>query len=145
MAMPTLTEIDDLLKTISEDYLTQVFPYCPYSNYPVWAAVWAESDGMNWLYYGANYEEIAFNATIHGEQAAIVGALNSLAPADNHKIINGVWVRTRNGGTPCGHCRQFIAEFASSPDIPIVTEDFEGERKFYTLRDLLPNSFDSLE
>ena len=43
--------------------------------------------------------------------------------------------------TPCGGCRQRLAEFAG-PDTPIDVIDPSGEGRTFTMRELLPAAFD---
>ncbi len=117
---------NDLIKEALE---AQKNAYCPYSDYPVGAAVLSE--GGN-IYVGWNAETVTFNQSVHAEQNAIMRM-----PSSDRKIKMVAFV-SRDGGAPCGHCRQIISEFAS-PETKIVgygTND--GIITVKTLSELLP-------
>lgn len=118
-------------------------PYCPYSGYPVQAAVAVVAGDLINFYHGANYEVITFNQTMHAEHSAITAALNDRQNPLKHRIIEAVYVKTPNGGPPCGHCRQIIAEFSVTPNIPVFIDGPAGVRKVLS-GVLLPDAFDSL-
>lgn len=108
--------------------------YIPYSNYPVGAALRA-TDGT--IYGGCNVENAAYSPTICAERTALVKAVS-----EGHREFDAIAVVTRDGGTPCGVCRQVLAEFA--PDLRVVIADLNGQVHLdTTLRELLPYSFDS--
>jgi len=79
--------------------------YCPYSNYPVGAIVLSENNN---IYEGWNVEAVNFNGTTHAEQNAICRM-----PENDRKIKILIFV-SKDGGFPCGHCRQIINEFSST-------------------------------
>lgn len=107
--------------------------YSPYSNYPVGAAVLAE-DGL--VYGGTNIENSAYPSGLCAERVAITKAISE----GNRKIL-AIAVVTRNGGAPCGACRQVMREFASL-DMPVIlTTIDDGFEEEFTLGDLLPRSF----
>lgn len=84
--------------------------YCPYSNFPVGAAVIAE-DGK--LYLGCNIENASYGLTVCAERAAIFNAVS----AGNQKIkvlaTSCLKGDESNPGSlmSCGACRQVISEF----------------------------------
>ena len=82
------------------------------------------------LYFGANLEftEQALSFTVHGEQAAVIQAW--LHEESGLKAL-------AVGGTPCGHCRQFIAELVTAAGIKIFTP----QQKPLPLQAILPNAF----
>ena len=82
------------------------------------------------LYCGANFEfqHLPFSATIHAEQAAI-------AHAFAHKESGVVSIAVT--APPCGHCRQFLMELNTAPDLKILLPD----RDPLSLVQLLPNAF----
>ncbi len=108
--------------------------YAPYSRFPVGAAVLSE-DGK--IFVGANVENGAFPLSRCAEQIA-VGAM----VAAGKRRIKAVWVHSTSSppATPCGACRQVIAEFAG-PETPIFVSNDRGEEARYTLRELLPEAF----
>jgi len=130
--METLTnEYRKILIDTARHYLKN--SYSPYSNYPVGAAVLAE-DGL--VYGGTNIENSAYPSGLCAERVAITKAISE----GNRKIL-AVAVVTRNGGAPCGACRQVMREFASL-DMPVILTTIEdGFEEEFTLGDLLPRSF----
>jgi cytidine deaminase len=106
--------------------------YVPYSNYPVGSAVLTESGE---IFKGANVENVAFSVTVCGERSAIFNAVSH-----GHRSFQAIAVVTRGGGTPCGSCRQVMAEFGL--DTLVLIANAKGELlKTYTVRDFLPNAF----
>ncbi len=106
--------------------------YAPYSNYPVGAALRA-ADGT--VYTGCNVENAAYPATICAECTALVKAVS-----EGRRAFDVIAIATRNGGFPCGTCRQMLYEFA--PDLHIVIADLDGRvLDECKLSDLLPNGF----
>lgn len=106
--------------------------YAPYSNYFVGAAVLC-SDGT--VVYGCNVENAAYPSTICAERAALVSAVSQ-----NQRDFLAIAVATKDGGTPCGTCRQVMSELGL--DMVVYITDEHG--KFWTtsVRELLPYSFD---
>lgn len=87
--------------------------YIPYSHYPVGAALLG-ADGM--IYTGCNVENASYPVGICAERSALVKAVS-----EGQREFDGLVVVTRNGGTPCGMCRQMLYEFA--PDLHVVCAD----------------------
>ncbi len=105
--------------------------YAPYSKYAVGAALFA-SNGK--IYTGCNVENAAYGLTNCAERTAIFSMV-----ADGCQQIEAIAIATENSGSPCGSCRQVIAEF--SADIPIYLVDADGNISDYTLYQLLPFHF----
>ena len=106
--------------------------YAPYSNYHVGAALLTESGK---IFSGANVENAVYPLTICAERAAIFSAVSA-----GEKQFKAIAVVTRNGGTPCGSCRQVMAEFGL--DTEVLIGKTSGELvNTYLVRDLLPASF----
>jgi cytidine deaminase len=62
------------------------------------------------------------------------------AVSEGHYSFKAIAVVTKNGGTPCGSCRQVMAEFGL--DTVVLIADTTGELIHeYTVAELLPNSF----
>jgi len=82
------------------------------------------------LYFGANLEFAGqpLNQTIHGEQSAI---MNGWLHGETGILALAV------GGSPCGHCRQVMAELATASQLKIVTPTRPPE----PLALLLPHAF----
>lgn len=108
--------------------------YAPYSVYPVGAAILG-SDGA--IYTGCNVENISFGLTMCAERVAI-GAM----VAAGCRQVTEVAIATRDGGTPCGMCRQTLAEFTHQPErVTIWLVDEQGNRRSATLAELIPDTF----
>ena len=105
--------------------------YAPYSHYTVGAALLTASGKV---YTGCNVENASYGLTICAERTAAVKAVS-----DGEREFVAIAVVTENGGTPCGACRQVLAEFG--PDMRVLVTDASGNHKMYTLRDLLLDFF----
>jgi len=106
--------------------------YAPYSKYQVGAALLTESGK---IFSGANVENAVYPLTICAERAAIFSAVSQ-----GEKEFQAIVVVTRNGGTPCGSCRQVMAEFGLDTEVLIAKTSGELVNT-YRVRDLLPASF----
>jgi cytidine deaminase len=109
--------------------------YAPYSKYRVGAAI-ATKSGL--IFEGCNVENASFGATICAERGAI---MQMLAAGVRDPIACAVV--TDDGGSPCGICRQVLAEFAT--DLPIVMVASKKKKsavgRVVQLADLLPHAF----
>ncbi len=111
--------------------------YAPYSKYHVGAAL-ATKDGR--VYAGCNVENSSFGASICAERNAVVQMI-----AGGDRQIEAVAVVTGDeGASPCGICRQVLAEFADD-DVPVVMVGLGAEGgeagRVVRLGDLLPLAF----
>ena len=107
--------------------------YAPYSNYHVGAAVRMESGR---LFGGCNVENASYGLTICAERSAIFQAV-----AAGEKKLIAVAVAATNGVTPCGACRQVLAEFGPQARVLLVDADAPTRVTEYSLADLLPHQF----
>jgi len=106
--------------------------YAPYSNYNVGAALITKTGKV---YLGVNVENAAYPDTICAERSAVVSAVSA-----GERDFEAIAVATRNGGTPCGSCRQVLAEFGL--DIEVLLVDEGGNLvQHSTVQDLLPGAF----
>jgi len=110
--------------------------YAPYSKFLVGAAL-ATMDGT--VFTGTNVENASYGLTICAERVAAAAAV-----AAGHRKITAVAVATSGGASPCGACRQFLAEFGGGMDVLLVDADHPEVVKQMSLADLLPEQF-SLE
>jgi len=108
--------------------------YAPYSNFAVGAAILAE-DGR--IYSGCNVE----NASFPEGWCAETSALGAMVTAGARRIREIAVIGASALTTPCGGCRQRLAEFAS-PDTPVHICGPEGLRRTFQLAELLPAAFD---
>ena len=106
--------------------------YAPYSKYKVGAAVLTDSGRV---YEGVNIENAAYPVTICAERTAIFTAVTN-----GDKNLQAIAVVTENGGTPCGSCRQVMAEFGRDM-LVIIADENENIVMEKTLAELLPGAF----
>lgn len=106
--------------------------YAPYSHYAVGAAL-LTAGGK--IYDGVNIENAAFPTGICAERVAIFKAVS-----EGEREFSTIVVMTDNGGTPCGSCRQVMAEFGLSTQVLVV--DTAGiVHMDTTVERLLPRAF----
>lgn len=106
--------------------------YAPYSHYPVGAALLTTTGRV---YEGANIENAAYPVTICAERVAVFKAVS-----EGEREFIAVAVVTANGGSPCGSCRQVLAEFGL--DTVVLIADKGGQIVLETtVRELLPGAF----
>ncbi len=108
--------------------------HAPYSKYHVGAALLAD-DGA--VYAGANVENASYPEGWCAETSAIAGLV-----AAGAKRITEVCVVTKSNppGTPCGGCRQRLAEFAEA-DTPVHIANLDGVVRTWRMDELLPGAF----
>lgn len=106
--------------------------YAPYSGYDVGAALLAR-DGT--VFRGCNVEMVTFTNTIHAESGAL-----GTAVAAGHREFDAVAVASgeRDGVTPCGLCRQTLAELCDD-DFRVLCDVGDGIEE-WTLGELLPGA-----
>ena len=107
--------------------------YCPYSHFPVGAAL---ECGDGTVFTGCNIENAAYGATICAERTAIAKAVSEGRRDFVRIVIAG---RSADFCVPCGTCRQVLREFA--PHIEVICLNGAGEERTFTLEELLPYSF----
>jgi len=106
--------------------------YVPYSNYPVGAALRTKSGKV---FTGVNVENAAYPTTMCAERTAVFSAVTA-----GEREFEVIAVATENGGSPCGSCRQVLAEFGL--DTVVLLANGEGKLTLETtVRDLLPGAF----
>jgi cytidine deaminase len=105
--------------------------YAPYSHYQVGAAL-LTADGT--VIPGCNVENAAYPATICAERVALTTAI-----AQGKRDLVAIAVATENGGSPCGTCRQVMAELG--PEMIVYISDAHGNFRVTSVRALLPDSF----
>ena len=106
--------------------------YAPYSRFAVGAALLGENDT---LFTGCNVENISFGLTICAERAAIFAAISARSHRFQHLVIVA---DTQQPISPCGACRQVMAEFAT--DMQITSCTLSGDRFNSSLGQLLPRA-----
>lgn len=111
---------------------TRALAYVPYSNYRVGAALRTKSGRV---FTGVNVENAAYPTTMCAERIAIYKAVS-----EGEREFDVIAVVTSNGGSPCGGCRQVMAEFGL--ETIILIGNGEGELlQQTTVEGLLPGAF----
>ena len=111
--------------------------YAPYSNFPVGAAILCE-DGT--VFTGCNVENASYGLTNCAERTAVFKAISE--GNRDFKAI-AIWAeKTPNHHiTPCGACRQVIAEFFPPDALVYWTNPETGEWESEPVSSLLPHQF----
>src|SRR5712691_2639565 len=106
--------------------------YCPYSHFPVGAAVLTDSGE---IFAGCNVENASYGLTICAERNAIFQAV-----AHGHPKIRVVVIATltETPAPPCGACRQVINEFG--PDATVFSFGEGRDVLVHPLSELLPGA-----
>jgi cytidine deaminase len=109
--------------------------HAPYSRFPVGAAV---LDERGRVHVGCNVENASYGLTICAERSAVAAAV-----AAGARAIRAVAVVTaaRPAASPCGACRQVLAEFGAD-DVPVLLAGPRGAvAQTLAIGDLLPAAF----
>src|SRR5699024_6093848 len=112
--------------------------YTPYSNFKVGAALLTETGK---IYTGCNIENAAFPVSCCAERVAIFKAISA---GENSFTEMAVVADTTGPVSPCGSCRQVMAEFFLK-DMPVHLTNLSNEIKTVTVEQLLPCSFQSTD
>ncbi len=108
--------------------------YVPYSGFKVGAALRTASGT---LYSGCNVENVAYPEGTCAEAGAIAAMI---AGGDTEIAEVYVVADSPEPVTPCGGCRQKIAEFAR-PDVTVTMGTTDGLEQSATVADILPGAF----
>jgi cytidine deaminase len=106
--------------------------YVPYSNYRVGAALRTKSGR---IFTGCNIENAAYPTGMCAERVAVFKAVS-----EGEREFEVIAVATSNGGSPCGGCRQVLAEFGLDTIVLIA----DGQNRLVqetTVAGLLPGAF----
>lgn len=105
--------------------------YAPYSRFAVGAALRTSTDRV---FTGCNVENASSGLTVCAERVAIWKAVS-----EGETEFEALAVVTDVGVTPCGACRQVLAEFAG--DMPVLVANLTGDVWVLSQADLLPDGF----
>jgi cytidine deaminase len=110
--------------------------YVPYSKFKVGAALLTENDQV---FLGCNVENASYGLTNCAERTAIFKAVS-----EGEKKIKAIAVVGDTEGpiSPCGACRQVIAEFCDK-DTKIILANLKGDIAETTIQEILPGYFSS--
>lgn len=127
-----ITEEDKAL--FADAIAAMAHAYAPYSQFPVGAALRTASGNV---FSGCNVENVATPNGICAEATAVV---TMVAAGEQEIAAVAVVAEKKPHVTPCGTCRQRLAEFAA-PETRVVLGDLDGPKRIVTLGDLLPMAF----
>lgn len=106
--------------------------YAPYSKYRVGAALRTRNGR---IFTGVNVENAAYPSSMCAERTAVLKAVS-----EGERDFEVIAVVSDNGGSPCGGCRQVLAEFGLETIVLIA--DGRGQMvKQTTVAELLPDAF----
>ncbi len=122
----------DRLRKVASD--TRTHAYVPYSSFAVGAAI-LDEDGK--IFSGCNVENASYGLTNCAERTAVFNMVSS----GGRKIrALAVVAGSPRAISPCGACRQVLAEFAH-PDTPVFLSNLDGDTIETTIGQLLPYGF----
>ncbi|XP_003691853.1 uncharacterized protein LOC100872329 isoform X1 [Apis florea] len=125
----------DIQSLIKKTIAVREYSYSPYSKFKVGAAILCD-DGS--IFTGCNVENASYPVGTCAERTAIVKAVSE--GKRKFKVLTVVADKKNNiFTTPCGFCRQAIAEFGDIP-IYLTGPDMKNVLKT-TLSNLLPHAF----
>lgn len=124
----------DKKKYIEEANKMLAKAYIPYSKFPVGAAL-VTKEGK--IYTGCNIENASYGLCNCAERTAIFKAVSEGERDFSYLVITG---ETDGPISPCGACRQVIAEFCE-PKMPVLLTNVKGDEKEVTVEQLLPGAF----
>jgi len=107
--------------------------HAPYSKFHVGAALLTKSGK---IFTGCNVENASYGLTICAERVAITKAVS-----EGHRQFQTIAVVAPSTAlSPCGACRQVLAEFG---EMVVVCADSRNSRKvrLHLLSELLPHAF----
>lgn len=107
--------------------------YAPYSGFRVGAAALG-ADGR--IYTGCNVENSSYGLTNCAERTAV---FKSVSEGNRKFRAVAIYADTDQFCSPCGACRQVMAEFGR--DIFVVQCNNHGEYIISTIKELLPGGF----
>jgi cytidine deaminase len=123
---------EDIERLVAAADAARARAYAPYSRYAVGAAVLL-ADGS--ILDGCNVENASFGLAICAERNAAAAAV--AAGARSFEAV-AVVTDSTPPATPCGACRQVLAEFG---DCVIILANTRGDRTFTSVSELLPSAF----
>jgi cytidine deaminase len=107
----------------------------PYSKFKVGAALLTKSGE---IIGGANVESASYGLTCCAERIALFKALTD---GKKNFIAVAVVARADDGPTPCGACRQLLAEYAPGAKVFIADSNHLKKIREFTVEELIPEAF----
>ncbi len=143
--------MDNLNKVLDKTKVTELITaafgarehsYSPYSNYMVGAALLGKSGK---IYTGCNVESATYSPTNCAERTAIFKAISEGENEFSAIAVVGGKRGTKIGefgiASPCGVCRQVLAEFCDLVEFSVIMAKSASDYKIMALGELLPESF----
>lgn len=124
----------DSVKLMNEAKIAREKAYVPYSKFPVGAALLAENGQV---FHGCNIENSAYSMTNCAERTAFFKAVSEGVTTFSALAVIG---DTEGPVSPCGACRQVIAEFCEG-SMPVYLLNLKGDVQMTTVDQLLPGAF----
>lgn len=131
--IPTREQIDRWIELAVQ---VKARAYAPYSQFHVGCAL-IGSDGT--VYLGCNVENAAYGPTNCAERTALFRAIADGCQPRSFVALT-VTGDTAEPITPCGICRQVMAELCA-PKMPVILSNAEGHYRLTTVEQLLPGAF----
>lgn len=114
------------------------FSYAPYSHFTVGAALLTDEGE---IYTGCNVENAAYGPSNCAERTAVFKAVSEGKKSFRAiAVVGGLNKKIEDYCSPCGVCRQVLAEFCDK-DFKVIMAKSLNEIKILTLGELLPESF----
>jgi cytidine deaminase len=123
-------DVVDRLVTAAQSVRTRA--HAPYSKFAVGAAA-LDEDGQ--IFRGCNVENASYGLSVCAERHAVGAAV---AAGSSRLTAIAVVADTSPPTSPCGACRQVLAEFG---DMPVILANLRGERTVTSVAQLLPEAF----
>ncbi len=106
--------------------------YAPYSDFRVGAALLVADNNV---ITGCNVENASFGLSVCAERNAVAAAV---AGGASSFLAMAVVTESSPPASPCGACRQVLAEFG---DFPLILANTSNERRITSVGELLPEAF----
>lgn len=124
----------DKLLVMEESKIAREKAYVPYSKFKVGAAL-VSKEGK--VYHGCNIENAAYTMTNCAERTAMFKAVSEgVREFESIAVV----ADTEGPVSPCGACRQVLAEFCE-PNMPVYLINLKGDVQETTVAELLPGAF----
>ncbi|MFA7005224.1 MAG: cytidine deaminase [Verrucomicrobiia bacterium] len=120
-------------RLVAEARAARCKAYAPCSKFRVGAALLAANGKV---YRGCNIENASYGLTVCAERIAFFNAVS----AGERRFV-AIAIASDGAATPCGACRQVMAEFAPNLKILVTNAKRHGSVKMFLLDELLPNRF----
>jgi len=124
---------EEIQELIGQAEVARSRAYCPYSKFSVGAAILTDKGE---IVIGCNVENASYGNTICAERTAMT---RCVAQQSGKPLAIAVVGRTEQPLTPCGICRQFLAEF--NYEMLVISKGEGGEVRTWKLSELLPEAF----